>query len=78
MNEMDEFFVYLQTGIANLYHYASRAEELCTDEQANFHERIVRNDAWRKLENAIEDLENLAHKMMSHRVAGSDTGHSGR
>lgn len=69
MDERDELLLCLQTGIAELYHYASLAEGICYDENANYHERVIINDAWLKLENAIVQVETLAHKMISQKAA---------
>lgn len=72
MNDMDELLVHLQTGIKDLYLYVRRAEEFCSDDNANFHERFMMNNAWLKLENAILNLENLAHKMIRQRAGTGD------
>lgn len=72
MDEMDELLLCLQTGIADLYHYASRAEEICCDENASYQERVIINDAWLKLETAILQVETLAHKLITQKIVAED------
>lgn len=63
MDEMDELLLFLQTAIADLYHYANLAEEICSDKNVDYHERVIINEAWLKLENAILQVDALAHKL---------------
>ncbi|HML35212.1 hypothetical protein [Sporomusa sphaeroides] len=72
MDEMDELRLCLQTGIAELYHYANRAEAICSDENANYHDRVIINDAWLKLENAILQVETLAYKVISQKTVAKE------
>ena len=67
MDEMDELLLGLHTSIADLYHYAGRAEELCSDKNANDQECVIINDAWLILENAILQVETLAHKLTNQK-----------
>jgi hypothetical protein len=69
VDAMDELLLCLQTGIEELACYANRVGEICDDESANYHERIVINDAWLKLENAILQVETLAHKLIRQKAA---------
>lgn len=72
MDEMDELLLSLQIGIADLYHYAGQAEAICSDKNADYQERVIINDAWRKLENAILQVETLAHKLTTQKAAVED------